>query len=194
MDETWIPVLNGRYEVSNAGFVRNAKTGRLRKPHPDRDGYLRMSVYYPPDTTGSEAVHRLVCEAFHGPAPEGKPWALHRNGNPADNRPENLYWGSPSENVRDAFRHGTARMSNRTGCDKGHTYEAGTYYVSKTGKRICKECVGSRRVPPPPEDPRHGKKSTYDNLGCRCDECREGKRKWSRQHREKQKLTPESNA
>lgn len=41
---------------------------------------------------------RLVCEAFHGPPPPGKPNALHRDENPRNNRPENLFWGSQREN------------------------------------------------------------------------------------------------
>lgn len=44
-------------------------------------------------------VHRLICEAFHGPAPEGKPVVLHLNENSLDNRPENLRWGTQKENL-----------------------------------------------------------------------------------------------
>ncbi|MBK8173215.1 MAG: HNH endonuclease [Sandaracinaceae bacterium] len=50
-------------------------------------------------------VHRLVLEAHVGPA--NGLWALHRNGDCGDNRLENLYWGTPRENVADALRHGT---------------------------------------------------------------------------------------
>ena len=44
-------------------------------------------------------VAQLVCEAFHGPAPEGKPYVLHRDENPRNNRPDNLYWGTQKENL-----------------------------------------------------------------------------------------------
>ena len=44
-------------------------------------------------------IHRLICEAFHGPAPDGKPIVLHLNENALDNRPENLKWGSQKENL-----------------------------------------------------------------------------------------------
>lgn len=44
-------------------------------------------------------IHRLVCEAFHGPQPEDKPIVLHLNENSLDNRPENLRWGTQKENL-----------------------------------------------------------------------------------------------
>lgn len=42
-------------------------------------------------------VHRLICEAFHGPCPAGKE-VDHRNRIRDDNRPENLHWVTRSEN------------------------------------------------------------------------------------------------
>lgn len=44
-------------------------------------------------------VHRLVCEAFHGPAPEGKNVVIHLDENALNNRPENLKWGTQKENL-----------------------------------------------------------------------------------------------
>ncbi len=44
-------------------------------------------------------IHRLVCEAFHGPQPEGKPVVIHLNEDATDNRPENLKWGTQKENL-----------------------------------------------------------------------------------------------
>lgn len=43
-------------------------------------------------------VHRLVCEAFHGRPPAGSD-TLHVDENPANNRPENLKWGTRKENL-----------------------------------------------------------------------------------------------
>lgn len=47
----------------------------------------------------SYKVHRLVCEAFHGSAPANKPVCMHLNENSADNRPDNLAWGTQRENL-----------------------------------------------------------------------------------------------
>lgn len=51
-------------------------------------------------------VHRLVLEAFVGPCPDGMQ-ACHGDGNPANNRPENLRWDTIKANSADRIRHGT---------------------------------------------------------------------------------------
>lgn len=48
---------------------------------------------------GNMKIHRLVCEAFHGPAPEGKPVVIHIDEDATNNRPENLRWGTQKENL-----------------------------------------------------------------------------------------------
>lgn len=44
-------------------------------------------------------IARLVCEAFHGPAPKGKNVVMHIDENAANNRPDNLAWGTQKENL-----------------------------------------------------------------------------------------------
>ena len=44
-------------------------------------------------------VARLVCEAFHGPAPEDKTVCMHLDENASNNRPDNLRWGTQQENL-----------------------------------------------------------------------------------------------
>jgi hypothetical protein len=48
---------------------------------------------------GSMKVHRLVCEAFHGPPPFEKAVVIHIDENALNNRPENLRWGTQKENM-----------------------------------------------------------------------------------------------
>lgn len=51
-------------------------------------------------------LHRLVLAAFRlRPEPEGK-LGLHKNGDPRDNRLENLRYGSYGENLADQYAHG----------------------------------------------------------------------------------------
>jgi hypothetical protein len=52
------------------------------------------------------STHVLVCLAWNGPRPPGKYWALHKNDDRTNNHYTNLYWGTPSNNIRDAIRNG----------------------------------------------------------------------------------------
>lgn len=77
----------------------------------DRSGHLYLDL----TRNGRHrrrSVHQLVAETWHGPKPEGM-GALHRNGIHSDNRPENLYWGTPAQNHWDAVRHGRFRRNDR---------------------------------------------------------------------------------
>lgn len=56
-------------------------------------------------------VHRLVCMAFHGEPQEGHE-TRHLNGITIDNRPQNLCWGTPAENMQDRIRLGTQKGSS----------------------------------------------------------------------------------
>ena len=44
-------------------------------------------------------VARLVCEAFHGAAPEDRPVCMHKDENAANNRADNVEWGTQKENL-----------------------------------------------------------------------------------------------
>jgi hypothetical protein len=53
------------------------------------------------------AIHRILLETYIGPCPKGLV-CRHLNGDPQDNRLENLCWGTRSANNYDAVKHGTA--------------------------------------------------------------------------------------
>lgn len=148
-----VPSLFGQYEVSSRGDVRglaritsDGKTLKARiltgRTH-SKTGYVHYGL-------GMDGVrytvmaHRLVCEAFHGPAPEGKPNALHRNGNPGDNRPENLYWGDQSDNNRDTVSHGVHGNASKTHCPQNHPYTQENTYTNFRGWRRCRTCMLAR--------------------------------------------------
>lgn len=48
---------------------------------------------------GNIKIHRMVCEAFHGPAPFERAVVIHIDENAINNRPENLRWGTQKENL-----------------------------------------------------------------------------------------------
>lgn len=91
------------YEVSSDGDVRRG--GSIMKGVPDRDGYLNINLSHS-NRARKFKVHRLVCEAFHGPCPEGMECA-HLDGNPQNNQANNLRWTTRSANNRMKSRHGT---------------------------------------------------------------------------------------
>lgn len=66
-------------------------------------------------------VNRLVCEAFNGPAPADKPWALHNDGDRSNNVPSNLRWGDCQDNNQDTAKHG--RVGEKTSSAKLTAYD-----------------------------------------------------------------------
>ena len=80
------------------------------------DGYLVTTVQRNKRPVPA-LIHRLVCEAFHGPAPGGLD-TRHLDGIRAHNFPSNLCWGTPLENSADAIRHGRLRRGEATSHSK----------------------------------------------------------------------------
>ena len=48
---------------------------------------------------GNLKIHRLICEAFHGPPPFHKAIVIHLDEDALNNCPENLKWGTQKENL-----------------------------------------------------------------------------------------------
>lgn len=69
-------------------------------------GYKYCGVMYPKGVK-SKRVHRLVAEA-HLPNPHNYPYVGHKNNIKDDNRVENLYWTTPSQNTKKAYEDGLA--------------------------------------------------------------------------------------
>lgn len=72
-------------------------------------------------------AHQIVCRAFHGLAPEGKPCVDHINRTRDDNRPENLRWASIKENNdntdrvdQSIARYGVRHCDDKVAYDKAH--------------------------------------------------------------------------
>jgi len=48
---------------------------------------------------GNMKIHRLVCEAFHGPPPFDRAVVIHIDEDATNNKSDNLRWGTQKENL-----------------------------------------------------------------------------------------------
>lgn len=99
------------YLASKDGSIVSEIEGISRKlVQRNKDGYMHVTVSVRVNGRRERhrhPVHRLVCMAFQGVPPKGKPLARHLNGVSTDNRADNLAWGSHADNAADAIRHRT---------------------------------------------------------------------------------------
>jgi hypothetical protein len=102
------------YFVGSDGTAWSKLTGTMRqlKTPLTTQGYPHCGMVRDGRRKGV-LVHRLVCEAFHGPQPSPKHEVRHLNGIRTDGRSENLCWGTRAENMEDAVKHGTATVGER---------------------------------------------------------------------------------
>ena len=106
--EPWIPIPGfAAYLVSDRGRIR-----KLGQDHPnarnhgftaDKKGYCRIRLRRDDGIFQTVYVHRLVATAFI-PNPAGLPEVDHGDGDPGNNRKENLEWVTHAENIRRAIR------------------------------------------------------------------------------------------
>ncbi len=110
--EVWkdIEGYNGRYQVSNFGRVKSFQ--RLDEKILSIEGKKRdyaKVVLFKDNVAKTFLLHRLVAIAFV-PNPENKPEVNHIDGNKKNNCAENLEWVTKSENIKDAFDTGLAKV------------------------------------------------------------------------------------
>lgn len=116
---SWLP----DYDVAEDGEVRRITPNRIHKvvpyvlhgtEHPS--GYRRIKLVPPGEAGRVLLVSRLVCEAFHGPAPTPLHQAAHWDGDCSNNHFRNLRWATPQENGGDdRRRHGRTPKGEQNG-------------------------------------------------------------------------------
>lgn len=134
--EIWKPIvgLEGLYEVSNKGRVRNLArmvarrrgygkdpnkkylsrcSEKIRALYEPSDGYAQVKL----TNRGTVCVHVLVLEAFVGPCPKGQR-ARHLDDVGTNNNLANLLWGTPKENGEDMVKNGNSCKGERQGRSK----------------------------------------------------------------------------
>lgn len=120
--EEWqdIPGYEGKYQASSLGRIKSLKR-MVRGRTPGGTPFLRsvperilkpgayckaghLSVVLGHGENG-RPVHQLVALTFLGACPQGME-VLHINGDPTDNRVENLRYGTRTQNILDVYRQG----------------------------------------------------------------------------------------
>ena len=141
----WKNIINFEniYQVSNDGIVRNKKTGRILKQFTNNITKHLFVFLYKDSIRKIIKVHRLVLETFVGPCPPGME-CRHLDGNPQNNKLENLKWGTRSENRRDRTVHGRDKS-------KGYHLHVGecNHNSKLTNEKVLEiDFLVSRGIPP----------------------------------------------
>lgn len=114
----WAP----NYEFSDCGRIRRTTSapgtfaGKILSQSM-ANGYRQLNLSLP-GRTMSKKVHRLICEAFHGPPPSILHQVAHKDGDRVNNRSDNLRWALPVENSADDLANGVRPMGETHPCAK----------------------------------------------------------------------------
>lgn len=106
-----------------ADDVYGLKTSYLNKDN----GYLYIGISFEGIGTKTCRLHRLVAEAFI-PNPLNYEVVGHKNNIKSDDRVDNLYWTTTSENTKKAFDDGLVK--NDKGYDDSQSYPVIVYNLN----------------------------------------------------------------
>lgn len=101
------------YSVTRDGRIWTERRPRVRggwmKLSRHKGGYLFTMVRVDGRSVPLYA-HVAVALAWVGPKPDGME-VCHGDGDPANNRADNLRWDTRAANIEDAFRHGRRKRA-----------------------------------------------------------------------------------
>ena len=99
----------------------------------DKRGYGRL---------GRTLAHRISYEIAYGRPGRGL-YVCHTCDVPGCVRPDHLFLGTQSDNIRDAATKGRIANSRKTHCRAGHPYsKENTYAIGARKHRVCRTCHG----------------------------------------------------
>lgn len=153
--EIWkdIPGLYGIYQASSLGRIRSVRGGNTRILSLFGAGRRYESITMSVNGIRvTRFVHRLVCLAFHG-LPEKGMQVDHIDGNPRNNREDNLRWCSARENHRNPItveRYRSALAKNG-GASLLSSYASKPDVLARRGRTYSDRYSGEN-------NPRYGKK------------------------------------
>jgi hypothetical protein len=97
------------YFVNERGELFSAKSNRWLKPQEYVAGYWSYALRLNGKTC-NKLAHRLVAASFL-PNELGLPLVCHKDDDPSNNHVDNLYWGTKSSNLVDAYRNGKKTLT-----------------------------------------------------------------------------------
>jgi len=95
-----------KYSGLHERKVKQKYKGRVLSGKPNKDGYVYVHLSVN-NKKFNLHVGRAVLLSFIGPHKNSKYECCHNDGNPTNNKIENLRWDSHKENNRDRVKHGT---------------------------------------------------------------------------------------
>lgn len=119
---------------------------RRMTPSGQVGGYVGVNLFRGGKPT-RKLVHRLVLEAFVGPAPD-RHQCCHNDGNPRNNALNNLRWDVASANHADRAAHGTLCRGERSGLAKITEQQAREIKVRLDKGAQCKALASEFNVAP----------------------------------------------
>jgi len=100
----------GDYDIASDGRVRSRRCGKCRMLTGTITSLGYVAFILRDERTGKPCrrmSHRLVAQAFLPKPEDGQTDVCHNDGNPANNRAENLRWDTHQANQMDMRLHGT---------------------------------------------------------------------------------------
>src|ERR1035437_1361166 len=106
-----IPGWENQYAADTEGRIWDVHSVSVEEHHPlgvwtHKKGYPLVKLFTEEGVGKRYTVHKLVCRAFHGEPPQGMRVVRHQHDQRQNSRPENLSWGTYSDNAKDAYRNG----------------------------------------------------------------------------------------
>jgi hypothetical protein len=135
-----VVVQEGRW----GGTIRRRLTGGPLRPAIAKRGGYPIVKFRKDGRQVTRSVHSLVAETFIGPRPPGQE-VLHGDGVPTHVSRTNLSYGTRSDNVRDAVRHGSHFQARKNSCPRSHILKAPNLVTSKLPRRQCLACDRAKR-------------------------------------------------
>ena len=117
--KTWEPIpMWPDYYACREGLIASTKWGTLKvmSPIPSKDGHLYVFLYRHGEMF-KKWVHQLILTTFVGDPKLGEE-SRHLNGNPFENRVDNLAWGTRQDNADDRVKHGRTPQGEKSGTHK----------------------------------------------------------------------------